>query len=52
MDSVQQHMYDSYRAVRHGEAPPPLPGTHDWAILRGIGRRVRAWAVAHRPPYA
>ncbi|MFF3832080.1 hypothetical protein ACFYXX_15085 [Streptomyces sp. NPDC002458] len=52
MDIVQQHMLDSYRAARHGEAPPALPGTHDRAVLRGLRRRIRAWAAAHRPPYA
>ncbi|MEU0133856.1 hypothetical protein ABZ172_07470 [Streptomyces sp. NPDC006296] len=52
MDIVQQHMLDSCRAARHGEAPPPPPGTHDRAVLRAIRRRVRAWLVAHRPPLA
>ncbi|MEU5717126.1 hypothetical protein AB0G71_15285 [Streptomyces sp. NPDC020403] len=43
MDIVQQHMLDSYRAVRHGEVPPPLPGRHDWDVLRELRRRFRAW---------
>ncbi|MFJ9061937.1 hypothetical protein [Streptomyces sp. NPDC102409] len=52
MDTVQQHMLDSYRAAQHSEVPPPLPGTHDREVLRGIRRRVRAWTAAHRPPLA
>ncbi|MFC9942890.1 hypothetical protein [Streptomyces pratensis] len=52
MDTVQQHMLDSYRATQHGEVPPPLPGPHDWDVLRGIRRRIQAWTAAHRPPYA
>lgn len=52
MDIVQQHMLDSFRAAQHGEVPPPLPGSHDQEVLRTIRRRIRAWAAAHRPPYA
>ncbi|MCX5411774.1 hypothetical protein [Streptomyces sp. NBC_00059] len=52
MDIVQQQMLDSYRAAQHGEVPPPLPGRHDRDVLRGIRRRIRAWASAHRPPLA
>ncbi|WP_327117337.1 hypothetical protein OG206_18235 [Streptomyces sp. NBC_01341] len=52
MDSVQQHMLDSYRAATHGLRPPPPPGRHDGEVLRAISRRIRVWAAAHRPPYA
>ncbi|WP_160159786.1 hypothetical protein [Streptomyces sp. WAC05374] len=34
MDAIQQHMIDAYRALRHGEAPPPPPGRGDLAALR------------------
>ncbi|MFJ2899853.1 hypothetical protein ACIO87_33930 [Streptomyces sp. NPDC087218] len=50
MDALQQHMFDSYRAARLGEAPPPEPGRHDWAVVRGIRDRRRFEAViAGRP---
>ncbi|MFF5723049.1 hypothetical protein [[Kitasatospora] papulosa] len=52
MDIVQQYMLDSYRAARHGEAPPPSPGSRDREVLRGIRGRIRARAAAHRPPLA
>lgn len=41
MNALQQHMIDAYRAARHGEAPPPLPGRDDVAALRA--------ARDHRP---
>ncbi|GAA2963348.1 MULTISPECIES: hypothetical protein [Streptomyces] len=50
MDIVQQQMLDSYRAARHGEAPPPLPGRHDLEVLRGLRDRLRAQATAFAPP--
>ncbi|HWU05085.1 MAG TPA: hypothetical protein VN520_01530 [Streptomyces sp.] len=50
MDIVQQHMLDSCRAAQHGEAQPPLPGTHDRDVLRIIRRRIRAWTSARLPP--
>ena len=50
MDAIQQHMFDSYRAARLGEAPPPEPGRHDWAVVRGIRDHRRFEAViAGRP---
>ncbi|MFI6155837.1 hypothetical protein ACIBCA_24490 [Kitasatospora sp. NPDC051170] len=41
MNALQQHLLDSHRAARHGEPAPPLPGTHDLAVLRDLVRRVR-----------
>ncbi|MGW0963728.1 hypothetical protein ACWD4K_33030 [Streptomyces gelaticus] len=50
MDAIQQHMIDSYRAAQRGELPPPLPGRHDWAVVRGARDRRRFDAViAGRP---
>ncbi|MER7810594.1 hypothetical protein [Streptomyces sp900116325] len=45
MDAIQQHMIDSYRAAQHGELPPPLPGRHDWAVVRDVRDRRRFDAV-------
>ncbi|WP_405458034.1 hypothetical protein OG786_13360 [Streptomyces sp. NBC_00101] len=42
MDAIQQQMYDTWRAVRSGEGPPPLPGTHDREVLRGLWGRYRS----------
>ncbi|MGW0855384.1 hypothetical protein [Streptomyces sp. NPDC002690] len=42
MDAIQQQMYDTWRAARDGERPPPLPGTHDRDVLRDLRRRYRA----------
>lgn len=33
---MQQHMIDTYRAARLGRPAPPLPGTHDVAVLREL----------------
>ncbi|MEU2131607.1 hypothetical protein [Streptomyces sp. NPDC018352] len=50
MDAIQQHMIDSYRAAQRGEVPPPLPGRHDWAVVREARDRRRFEAViAGRP---
>ncbi|MEU2673473.1 hypothetical protein ABZ622_32340 [Streptomyces sp. NPDC007164] len=50
MDAIQQHMIDSYRAVQRGELPPPLPGRHDWDVVREARERRRFDAViAGRP---
>lgn len=50
MDAIQQHMIDSYRAARHGEPLPPLPGWHDRAVIRAVRDRRRFDAVtAGRP---
>ncbi|WP_327177188.1 hypothetical protein OG599_19170 [Streptomyces sp. NBC_01335] len=42
MDAIQQQMFDTWRASRRGERPPPLPGTHDREVLRDLRRRYRA----------
>ncbi|MFF3785612.1 hypothetical protein [Streptomyces sp. NPDC001933] len=50
MDAIQQHMIDSYRAAQQGEVPPPLPGRHDWGVVREARDRRRFEAViAGRP---
>ncbi|MEV6205143.1 hypothetical protein AB0M64_34990 [Streptomyces sp. NPDC051771] len=50
MDALQQHLFDSYRAVRRGEPAPPAPGTHDLAVLRDLRDRRRfARVLAGRP---
>ncbi|MFB7212092.1 hypothetical protein [Streptomyces sp. NPDC056255] len=50
MDAIQQHMIDSYRAAQRGEVPPPLPGRHDWGVVREARDRRRFEAViAGRP---
>ncbi|MFD3973346.1 hypothetical protein [Streptomyces cyaneofuscatus] len=36
MDAIQQHMLDTYRAARLGEAAPPPPGRHDRRTLRDL----------------
>ncbi|MGC9542362.1 hypothetical protein [Streptomyces sp. UG1] len=41
MSITQQHLLDTYRAVRLGEVAPPPPGTHDWQV-------VREWRDHHR----
>ncbi|MCX5430842.1 hypothetical protein OHU11_24590 [Streptomyces sp. NBC_00257] len=52
MDAIQQHMIDSYRAAQRGELPPPLPGRHDWGVVREARDRRRFDAViAGRPAY-
>ncbi|MFF2119428.1 hypothetical protein ACFVXH_19085 [Kitasatospora sp. NPDC058184] len=42
MNALQQHLLDSHRAAQRGEPAPPLPGTHDLAVLRAVAGRVRA----------
>ncbi|MDF6043151.1 hypothetical protein LRD69_13520 [Streptomyces sp. JH14] len=50
MDAIRQHMIDSWRAARHGEPPPPLPGRYDGAVIREARDRRRFDAVmAGRP---
>ncbi|WP_374105481.1 hypothetical protein [Streptomyces sp. ISL-36] len=31
---MHQYLFDTYRAAQHGEPMPPVPGTHDVAVLR------------------
>ncbi|MFJ9680268.1 hypothetical protein ACIRP2_19715 [Streptomyces sp. NPDC101194] len=50
MDAIQQHMFDSYRAAQRGELPPPLPGRHDWGVVREARDRRRFdLVIAGRP---
>ncbi|MFE2107282.1 hypothetical protein ACFXAF_15605 [Kitasatospora sp. NPDC059463] len=50
MNALHQHLLDSYRAARHAEPAPPLPGTHDLAALRSARDHRRFEAVlAGRP---
>ncbi|GAA2687270.1 hypothetical protein [Streptomyces lunalinharesii] len=39
MDTMQQHLLDSYRAAQRGEAAPPAPGE---ATVRTV-REIRQW---------
>ncbi|MES9591333.1 hypothetical protein ABWK57_21075, partial [Streptomyces sp. NPDC094045] len=50
MDAFQQHMIDSYRSAQRGELPPPLPGRHDWDVVREVRDRRRFDAVIAGPP--
>ncbi|WP_199823393.1 hypothetical protein [Streptomyces sp. NRRL WC-3742] len=49
MNALQQHLLDSHRAARQGEPAPPLPGTHDLAVLRAVARRIRLALRGERP---
>ncbi|MFD7981098.1 hypothetical protein [Streptomyces sp. NPDC059071] len=50
MNALHQHLLDSYRAGRHGEPAPPVPGTHDLAALRAARDDHRfASVLAGRP---
>lgn len=54
MSITQQYALDLYRSTRHGSAPAPAPGTHDWRTIRELreshleSRRVRVRVP--RPP--
>lgn len=41
MNALHQYLFDTYRAARLGEPPPPAPGTHDVALLRAVRDRRR-----------
>ncbi|WP_369377316.1 hypothetical protein [Streptomyces sp. cg36] len=47
MDAIQQQMFDTYRAARLQEPPPPLVGTHDARVLRELRDYRRFEAVLH-----
>ncbi|MET9430530.1 MULTISPECIES: hypothetical protein [unclassified Streptomyces] len=34
MNSLHQHLLDTYRSAQLGTPPPPPPGAHDWRALR------------------
>lgn len=50
MNALHQYLLDSYRAERHGERMPPVPGARDIETLRAVrdARRFDA-VVAGRP---
>lgn len=57
MNALHQYLFDSYRADQHRAPAPPVPGTHDVAVLRALLRRLRhrpapAPADCHPPPRA
>ncbi|MFE2561316.1 hypothetical protein ACFXGT_35960 [Streptomyces sp. NPDC059352] len=41
MNALHQYLFDTYRAARLGEPPPPAPGTYDVALLRAVRDRRR-----------
>ncbi|WP_078571590.1 hypothetical protein [Streptomyces somaliensis] len=47
MNAIQQHLLDSYRAVRHDLPAPPPPGT---TPLRDLLRRPGTAPPPGRPP--
>ncbi|WP_344018736.1 hypothetical protein [Streptomyces luteireticuli] len=63
MNAIQQHMFDSYRALQQGVPAPPAPGTDEVRTVREIlgwrefcrvlaGRVVRRRVLATRPASA
>ncbi|MFC8509042.1 hypothetical protein ACFU3J_17085 [Streptomyces sp. NPDC057411] len=40
MNALHQYLFDSYRAAQHRTPAPPVPGTHDLAVLRTTLRRI------------
>ncbi|MGW0119127.1 hypothetical protein [Streptomyces sp. NPDC003327] len=50
MNALHQYLFDTYRAARLGEPPPPAPGTYDVAVLRAaLDRRRFERLTASRP---
>ncbi|MEV5972888.1 hypothetical protein [Streptomyces sp. NPDC051921] len=50
MNALHQYLFDAYRAARHDEPPPPVPGALDVAALRAARDHRRFEAVlAGRP---
>ncbi|GGR44331.1 hypothetical protein GCM10010497_54530 [Streptomyces cinereoruber] len=50
MNATHQYLFDTARAARLGDPPPPAPGTHDLAVLRAARDRHRfARVLAGRP---
>ncbi|WP_405854708.1 hypothetical protein OG361_17825 [Streptomyces sp. NBC_00090] len=41
MNALHQYLFDTYRAARLGEPPPPAPGTYEVALLRAVRDRRR-----------
>ncbi|MGW3986182.1 hypothetical protein [Streptomyces sp. NPDC004830] len=34
MSITQQYLLDTYRARSLGDTAPPVPGTHDWQVVK------------------
>lgn len=49
MNASQQHLLDTYRAARRGEAAPPAPGTHTVRTAHEIRRWFRFRTVVTDP---
>ncbi|GGN52551.1 hypothetical protein GCM10012285_43830 [Streptomyces kronopolitis] len=49
MNASQQHLLDTYRAARRGEAAPPAPGTHSLRTAHEIRGWYRFRAVVTDP---
>lgn len=49
MNAAQQHLLDTYRATRRGEATPPAPGTHTVRTAHEIRQWYRFRAVVTDP---
>ncbi|WP_143034550.1 MULTISPECIES: hypothetical protein [unclassified Streptomyces] len=49
MNAAQQHLLDTYRAARRGEAAPPAPDTHTARTAREIQQWRRFQAVVTAP---
>ncbi|MFF8788509.1 hypothetical protein [Streptomyces sp. NPDC015125] len=49
MNAAQQHLLDTYRAARRGEAAPPAPGTHTVRTAHEIQQWRRFQAVVTDP---
>ncbi|RSS54296.1 hypothetical protein [Streptomyces sp. WAC01280] len=50
MNAMHQYLFDTYRAARLGDPMPPVPGTHDVAVVRSVVDRRRFERVlAGRP---
>ncbi|WMX46429.1 hypothetical protein RGF97_18485 [Streptomyces roseicoloratus] len=52
MNALHQHLLDSYRAARHGEPAPPVPGAHDVTALRTARDAHRITSVPAARPAA
>ncbi|MFG3347353.1 hypothetical protein ACGF1Z_20050 [Streptomyces sp. NPDC048018] len=50
MNALHQYMFDTYRAARHDEPPPPVPGALDVATLKAVRDHRRFEAVLTARP--
>ncbi|MFD3662044.1 hypothetical protein ACFWVF_15815 [Streptomyces sp. NPDC058659] len=46
MNALHQYLFDTYRAARLGDPPPPAPGTHDVAVLRAARHSLKGRPAA------